>query len=78
LEIIRAVLDVFDAFLSIESTHVFANAALDCIGCLLRHVRGSEERRQLEEIVEIEVDCKRCECNKIIIILIECLIHNLE
>jgi hypothetical protein len=51
----RAVLDVFDAFLSIESPHVFANAALDCIGCLSRHVRGSEERRQLEEIVEIDV-----------------------
>jgi hypothetical protein len=52
----RAVLDVFDAFLSIESPHVFANAALDCIGCLVRHIRGSEERRQLEEIVEIDVN----------------------
>ncbi|KAI4492341.1 hypothetical protein M0802_009851 [Mischocyttarus mexicanus] len=34
-------LEVFRVFLSTDNTLVFANAALDCILCLLRHVRGS-------------------------------------
>ncbi|XP_043264264.1 brefeldin A-inhibited guanine nucleotide-exchange protein 3 [Colletes gigas] len=33
-------LEVFRVFLSTDNTLVFANAALDCILCLLRHVRG--------------------------------------
>nr|XP_034180603.1 brefeldin A-inhibited guanine nucleotide-exchange protein 3 isoform X1 [Osmia lignaria]XP_034180604.1 brefeldin A-inhibited guanine nucleotide-exchange protein 3 isoform X1 [Osmia lignaria] len=33
-------LEVFRVFLSMDNTLVFANAALDCILCLLRHVRG--------------------------------------
>ncbi|XP_066597342.1 brefeldin A-inhibited guanine nucleotide-exchange protein 3 [Prorops nasuta] len=33
-------LEVFKVFLSTDNTLVFANAALDCILCLLRHVRG--------------------------------------
>ncbi|XP_076182641.1 brefeldin A-inhibited guanine nucleotide-exchange protein 3 isoform X2 [Ptiloglossa arizonensis] len=33
-------LEVFRVFLSTDNTLVFANAALDCIVCLLRHVRG--------------------------------------
>ncbi|XP_024942475.1 brefeldin A-inhibited guanine nucleotide-exchange protein 3 isoform X2 [Cephus cinctus] len=33
-------LEVFRVFLSTDNTLVFANAALDCILCLLKHVRG--------------------------------------
>ena len=32
---------------------VFADAALDYVTCLLHHVRGSEERQQLEELISI-------------------------
>lgn len=37
------VLEVFRVFLTTDNTLVFANAALDCILCLLRHVRGIGE-----------------------------------
>lgn len=30
---------------------MFANAALDFVSCLIHHVRGSEERQQLEELI---------------------------
>lgn len=36
-------LEVFRVFLATDNTLVFANAALDCILCLLKHVRGSGE-----------------------------------
>lgn len=36
-------LEVFRVFLSTDNSLVFANAALDCILCLLRHVRGIGE-----------------------------------
>ena len=49
----KAVLEVFEAFLATESPQVFANAALDYVSCLIRHVRGSEERQQLEELINI-------------------------
>ncbi|XP_043279234.1 brefeldin A-inhibited guanine nucleotide-exchange protein 3 isoform X2 [Venturia canescens] len=46
-------LEVFRVFLSTDNTLVFANAALDCILCLLRHVRGPGDTEhnvnQLEE-----------------------------
>ena len=32
---------------------MFADAALDYVTCLLHHVRGSEERQQLEELISI-------------------------
>lgn len=35
--------EVFRVFLDTDNTLVFANAALDCILCLLRHVRGIGE-----------------------------------
>ncbi|XP_076655707.1 brefeldin A-inhibited guanine nucleotide-exchange protein 3 isoform X1 [Halictus rubicundus] len=48
-------LEVFRVFLSTDNTLVFANAALDCILCLLRHVRGigdaeghQDEQEQLD------------------------------
>lgn len=40
---LRVVLDVFDAFLGTDNPHVFANAAVDCLLCLLKHVRGPAE-----------------------------------
>ncbi|XP_043191438.1 brefeldin A-inhibited guanine nucleotide-exchange protein 3-like [Amphibalanus amphitrite] len=46
---VRAVLDVFEAFLDTHNVLVFANAAVDCIMCLLKHVRGPPELRDGEE-----------------------------
>lgn len=40
-------LEVFRVFLSTDNTLVFANAALDCILCLLRHVRGIGDNESL-------------------------------
>lgn len=37
---IFAVLDVFNVFLDTDNIAVFANAAIDCILCLLKYVRG--------------------------------------
>ena len=37
---VTAVLDVFDVFLDTENALVFANAAVDCIQCLHKYVRG--------------------------------------
>ena len=51
---LRAVLDVFEAFLSTDNIVVFANAAHDCITCLIKHIKGTEERRELEELVDIK------------------------
>ncbi|XP_053994040.1 brefeldin A-inhibited guanine nucleotide-exchange protein 3-like [Hylaeus volcanicus] len=52
-------LEVFRVFLSTDNTLVFANAALDCILCLLRHVRGigdaeghQDEQDQVVDIAE--------------------------
>ncbi|XP_063984842.1 brefeldin A-inhibited guanine nucleotide-exchange protein 3 [Diachasmimorpha longicaudata] len=46
-------LEVFRVFLSTDNTLVFANAALDCILCLLRHVRGSGETETPHDIDQI-------------------------
>ena len=40
---VAAVLDVFDVFLGCERVHVFANAAVDCVQCLHKYVRGQRE-----------------------------------
>ncbi|XP_071438715.1 brefeldin A-inhibited guanine nucleotide-exchange protein 3 [Hetaerina americana] len=37
---LRVILDVFEVFLNTDNTLVFSNAAVDCILCLLKHVRG--------------------------------------
>jgi len=37
---VAAVLDVFNVFLATDNVVVFANAAVDCILCLLKYVRG--------------------------------------
>ena len=51
---INAILDVFEAFLSTDSPVVFANAALDCIMCLVKHVKGTREAAgSEEELVDI-------------------------
>ncbi|CAN7988152.1 unnamed protein product [Ixodes hexagonus] len=44
---LRVVLDVFDAFLGTDNPGVFANAAVDCLLCLLKHVRGPTELQDL-------------------------------
>ncbi|KAF2351661.1 Sec7 C-terminal [Trinorchestia longiramus] len=38
---IRLLRDIFDAFLATDNLQVFANAAVDCILCLLNHVKGT-------------------------------------
>lgn len=40
---VAAVLDVFNVFLGTDNVLVFANAAVDCILCLLKYVRGQGE-----------------------------------
>ncbi|XP_023223516.1 brefeldin A-inhibited guanine nucleotide-exchange protein 3-like [Centruroides sculpturatus] len=40
---LRVVLDVFEAFLRTNNVLVFAYAAVDCLLCLLKHVRGPAE-----------------------------------
>ncbi|CAH1799775.1 unnamed protein product [Owenia fusiformis] len=40
---IAAVLDVFDVFLNTDNVFVFAHAAVDCILCLLKYVKGQSE-----------------------------------
>ena len=42
---VAAVLDVFDVFLNTDNVLVFSNAAVDCILCLLKYVRGPGECR---------------------------------
>lgn len=37
---LRVVLDVFEAFLATDNIFVFAYAAVDCLMCLLKHVKG--------------------------------------
>ncbi|CAK9833529.1 Brefeldin A-inhibited guanine nucleotide-exchange protein 3 [Anthophora retusa] len=49
-------LEVFRVFLSTDNTLVFANAALDCILCLLRHVRGigdTESHQDDQEQIDV-------------------------
>uniref|UniRef100_A0A224YUN2 Brefeldin A-inhibited guanine nucleotide-exchange protein 3 n=1 Tax=Rhipicephalus zambeziensis TaxID=60191 RepID=A0A224YUN2_9ACAR len=46
---LRVVLDVFDAFLGTDNPSVFANAAVDCLLCLLKHVRGPAELQDQAE-----------------------------
>ncbi|XP_074653085.1 brefeldin A-inhibited guanine nucleotide-exchange protein 3-like [Tubulanus polymorphus] len=40
---VAAVLDVFEVFLNTDNVLVFANAAVDCVMCLLKYVRGPGE-----------------------------------
>ncbi|XP_012218258.2 brefeldin A-inhibited guanine nucleotide-exchange protein 3 [Linepithema humile] len=48
-------LEVFRVFLSTDNTLVFANAALDCILCLLKHVRGiGDNETQSEETENLD------------------------
>ncbi|XP_008550828.1 brefeldin A-inhibited guanine nucleotide-exchange protein 3 [Microplitis demolitor] len=50
-------LEVFRVFLSTDNTLVFANAALDCILCLLKHIRGvgDPETNDSEPISNTEI-----------------------
>lgn len=53
---LRVVLDVFEAFLRTNNVLVFAYAAVDCLLCLLKHVRGPAELQDNnnEEIIITE------------------------
>jgi brefeldin A-inhibited guanine nucleotide-exchange protein 3 len=44
---LHALLDVFEVFLDTDNPLVFSNAAVDCILCLLKHVRGPNELEDL-------------------------------
>ncbi|KAJ8315611.1 hypothetical protein KUTeg_007761 [Tegillarca granosa] len=46
---IAAVLDVFEVYLNTDNILVFANAAVDCILCLLKYVRGPGEFEDLSD-----------------------------
>lgn len=48
-------LEVFRVFLSTDNTLVFANAALDCILCLLKHITGTGENENLQESEQITI-----------------------
>ncbi|XP_072944914.1 brefeldin A-inhibited guanine nucleotide-exchange protein 3 [Epargyreus clarus] len=50
-----AILEIFKVFLNTDNTLVFANAALDCILCLLSHIKGLH----YEEVQGTEVKPKK-------------------
>ncbi|CAG9788823.1 unnamed protein product [Diatraea saccharalis] len=50
-----AILEIFKVFLGTDNTLVFANAALDCILCLLSHIKGLH----YDEVQSIEVKPKK-------------------
>lgn len=50
-----AILEIFKVFLNTDNTLVFANAALDCILCLLSHIKGLH----YEEVQAAEVKPKK-------------------
>ncbi|XP_054716947.1 brefeldin A-inhibited guanine nucleotide-exchange protein 3-like [Uloborus diversus] len=47
---LRVVLDVFEAFLRTDNVFVFAYAAVDCLLCLLKHVKGPAELQDTSEV----------------------------
>ena len=47
---IAAVLDVFDVFLNTDNVIVFSNAAIDCILCLLKYVKGPGEFVEISKL----------------------------
>ncbi|XP_063243212.1 brefeldin A-inhibited guanine nucleotide-exchange protein 3 [Bacillus rossius redtenbacheri] len=59
---LRPLLDVFEVFLNTNNPLVFSNAAVDCILCLLKHVRGPSEleefsgNEQAQEVCDAEPD----------------------
>ncbi|XP_055950997.1 brefeldin A-inhibited guanine nucleotide-exchange protein 3-like isoform X2 [Argiope bruennichi] len=56
---LRVVLDVFEAFLSTDNVFVFAYAAVDCLLCLLKHVKGPTELQDISDISCDSVDKPR-------------------
>ncbi|CAG4960165.1 unnamed protein product [Parnassius apollo] len=50
-----AILEIFKVFLNTDNTLVFANAALDCILCLLSHIKGL----RFDEVQATEVKPKK-------------------
>ncbi|KAJ8686702.1 hypothetical protein QAD02_022496 [Eretmocerus hayati] len=59
-------LEVFRVFLSTDNPLVFANAALDCILCLLKHVRGTGESEvPLPDVGSSESSCSAVESGRL-------------
>ncbi|KAK9302563.1 hypothetical protein QLX08_005446 [Tetragonisca angustula] len=68
-------LEVFRVFLSTDNTLVFANAALDCILCLLKHVRGigdTESHQDDQDQVDIVESRKMRLCVESLKYLLSC------
>lgn len=40
---LSSLLEVFRVFLNTDDTLAFSNAAIDCIACLIKHVRGTSK-----------------------------------
>lgn len=40
---LSSLLEIFRVFLDTDDTLAFSNAAVDCIACLIKHVRGTSE-----------------------------------
>ena len=58
---VTAVLDVFDVFLDTENAHVFANAAVDCILCLHKYVRGQGMNTTVNCVILVSsLACRLC------------------
>ncbi|XP_035228366.1 brefeldin A-inhibited guanine nucleotide-exchange protein 3-like [Stegodyphus dumicola] len=53
---LRVVLDVFEAFLGTDNIFVFAYAAVDCLLCLLKHVKGPTELEDLSSDLSDDVN----------------------
>ena len=49
---IAGIMDIFEAFLSIDHPVVFAHAALNSIMCLIKYIKGSMEQKEIEELVD--------------------------
>jgi brefeldin A-inhibited guanine nucleotide-exchange protein 3 len=49
---LHALLDVFEVFLDTDNPLVFSNAAVDCILCLLKHVRGPSKFNFMKVLVQ--------------------------
>ena len=57
---VAAVLDVFEVFLNTDNVLVFANAAVDCILCLLKYVRGPGKLHTFYWHIPSLINCILC------------------
>ena len=66
---IGAVLDVFEVFLNTDNVWVFANAAVDCILCLLKYVKGPGNTNLTRIITSYFTD---------VLLLVFCMVNIME